>query len=317
MGEPNQSRSEPFAAPAVVMVRPAAFGSNPETAASNAFQHAGAGDDVAARARAEFDGAVSALRDAGVWVTVFDEPAGAGLPDAVFPNNWLGLDPDGTVVLYPMAVPSRRDERRSAVIDAVAADGFAPGDTVDLTDLERADRFLEGTGSLVLDRPRRIGFACLSLRTHPAAIDAFEHRFGYAIVRFVASLDGVAIYHTNVMLALGLDFALVGLDAVAAGDRGRVRDALAATGRTILELTDDQLRRFSGNVLELRDADGGRVLAASRSAWEALTDEQRAWLAARTKPVVIPIPTIETHGGGSVRCMLAENFLPRTNRRPR
>ena len=317
MAESPQSRSEPFAASAVVMVRPAAFASNPETAASNVFQQAGADGDVAGRARAEFDGAVAALRGAGVHVTVFDEPTDDGLPDAVFPNNWLGLDSDGTVVLYPMAVPSRRRERRTAVLDAIAADGFALGETVDLTDLERDETFLEGTGSLVLDRPRRLGFACLSLRTHPAAIEAFERRFGYRIVGFPASLDGAAIYHTNVMLALGLDFALVGLATIDAGDRDRVRAALADTGRTILELTDDQIRRFSGNVLELRGADGARVLAASQSAWDALTDEQRRWLGERTTPVVIPIPTIETHGGGSVRCMLAENFLPRTDRRPR
>ncbi len=316
MAESHESRSEPFAASAVVMVRPAAFGSNPETALSNVFQNVGAGDDIARRARAEFDGAVSALRDAGVHVTVFDEPADAGLPDAVFPNNWLGLDSDGTVVLFPMAVPSRRGERRSAILEGIAADGFALGETVDLTELERDDTYLEGTGSLVLDRPRRIGFACLSLRTHPDAIDAYERRFGYRIVRFEASLDDVAIYHTNVMLALGRDFALVGLDTVVAGDRARVREALAATDRTIFALTHDQVRRFAGNVLELRDADGGRVLAASQSAWEALTDEQRGWLGERTTPVVIPIPTIETHGGGSVRCMLAENFLPRTDRRP-
>lgn len=298
------------------MVRPACFGWNPQTQASNRFQRADAGLALDANERAcrEFDGLVDALRGAGVAVTVAADRASPACPDAVFPNNWVSLHDDGTVVLYPMLARNRRLERRLELVTALADEGrYAVHRLVDLTHHEAHGRYLEGTGSVVFDHARRIAYACLSPRTDREPLDELCDELGYAPCPFAAcDSSGVAIYHTNVMLAVGSRTCVVAAAAIDATDRARVLASLGATGRTTELIDARQMAGFAGNVLELRAADGCSVLAMSASARDAFGAAACDRLAAAVDRVVVAaIPTIETLGGGSVRCMLAEVRLPR------
>ena len=302
-------------ADAVMMVRPAAFGYNAETAQTNSFQKSEGPADAARRAVSEFDGCVQALRSEGIAVCVVEDTADPVKPDAVFPNNWISFHADGTVVLYPMQAVSRRLERRREVIDTVAAElGYRVSRIVDLTHHEAAGRFLEGTGSLVLDHVHRIAYACISPRTAPEVVQQWASELQYAPVLFEArDRAGAALYHTNVMLCLGTDFALVASASLPVGDRRRVRDSLLTGGREVIEIGHEELDGFAGNMLELATWDEAlgdcRVLVMSATARRALQPESYARLAAATDTVLcVPVPTIETLGGGSVRCMMAEVF---------
>lgn len=297
------------------MIRPASFASNPQTLASNRFQaaHDGNASDVQRAAQLEFDALVNALGKAGVDVHVYEDTPTPVKPDAVFPNNWFSTHRNGIVVLYPMLAPNRRFERRTDIIEALhARDGFHIHATIDLTHRELENKYLEGTGSLVLDRPRRTAYACLSPRTHGEALAEFGRALEYETVAFdAADRHGRPIYHTNVMLALGSSFAAVCAGAIAPHDRRRVLDRLAATGREILDLTFEQLHAFAGNALELEARDGRRVIALSDTARAALEPVTARRLAAHGELVSADISAIEKHGGGSVRCMLCEVHLPR------
>lgn len=301
------------------MVRPASFGYNPETAASNKFQRqpetAEGGEGAAARR--EFEGLAAALINEGVRVCVMDDTADPPKPDAVFPNNWVSFHEDGTVVLYPMQAASRRRERRREVIDGVAARlGFKVSRVVDLTSHEEQGQYLEGTGSLVLDHIERTVYACVSPRTHPEVVQEWARELGYESIVFSAvDRAGVPLYHTNVLMCVGGRAAVVGTEAIVASDRGRVLERLRASGREIVELGQGEIERFGGNMLELGTWDEAlgdyRVLVMSETARHALSAEAFSRLSACTDEVLaVPIPTIERLGGGSVRCMLAEVFLP-------
>ncbi len=303
---------------AVLMVRPAAFGYNPETAQTNRFMRAGAEEAATDRERAlaEFDGAVQSLRAEGMAVCVAQDPPVPAKPDAVFPNNWVSFHADGTVVLYPMQAASRRPERRTEIIEQVTAElGYAVRRTVDLTHHERDGRFLEGTGSLVLDHPARVAYACRSPRTHPWVIAEWADALGYEPVLFdAADRGGVALYHTNVVLGIGARAAIVASEAIAAADRDRVLRRLAGSGRDVIEIGHSAMEGFGANVLELATWDealgDSTVLALSSTARRALEPQSFARLAACTDTVLtIPVPTIERLGGGSIRCMLAEVFV--------
>ncbi len=300
----------------VLMVRPASFGWNPETHASNRFQRdepllASAANE---RAGAEFDGLVTQLRAAGVEVHVaLDRPA-PRCPDAVFPNNWVSLHADGTVVLYPMLARNRQLERRLDVIAALVAErGLAVKRLLDLTHHEARERFLEGTGSVVFDHVQRIAYACLSPRTHAEPLAELCDELGYAPCTFDAcDATGVPIYHTNVMLAVGSRATVVAASAIAEPDRDRVLASLTRGGALVEVIDPAQMAGFAGNVLELRATDGRSVLALSRSARDAFGVAAFARVAGAVDTVVTAaIPTIEMLGGGSVRCMLAEVRLPR------
>jgi hypothetical protein len=235
----------------------------------------------------------------------------------VFPNNWVSFHADGTVVLYPMQAQSRRRERRRDVIDGVAARlGFKVSRVVDLTSHEADGRYLEGTGSLVLDHLERTVYACSSPRTHPEVVQEWARELGYEPIVFSAvDRAGVPLYHTNVLMCVGDRAAVVGTEAIVEKDRGRVIERLRASGREIVELGQGEIERFGGNMLELGTWDEAlgdyRVLVMSETARHALAAEAFARLSACTDEVLaVPIPTIERLGGGSVRCMLAEVFLP-------
>ncbi len=296
------------------MVRPARFGSNPETADSNRFQRAGATAADAATAVREFNGLADRLAGAGVEVIVAEDSPEPAKPDACFPNNWVTFHADGSVVLYPMMAPSRRAERRREPIAAVERAGYRVARTIDLSPLEARGEFLEGTGSLVLDRPSRTAYACLSPRTTPAALAEFSAALGYRIVSFNAlGPDGRPAYHTNVLMAIGEGFAVVCAESIAeAAARSAVLEELGRDGREVIAIDVAEMNGFAGNLLALRARDGGPLIAMSDAALRALAPEQRRRMERHGTIVAAAIPTIERLGGGSVRCMLAEVFLPRS-----
>ncbi|MEP7246070.1 MAG: arginine deiminase-related protein [Gammaproteobacteria bacterium] len=302
------------------MIRPAAFDYNPETAATNSMQQRPQFPGTRSLnelAQAEFRDLVRALESEGIAVCAVDDTPAPPKPDAVFPNNWVSFHADGTVVLYPMHAENRRRERRREVVDAVAeSTGFKISRVLDLSPHELQGRCLEGTGSLVLDHVNRIAYASLSQRTHPAVVEEWAREFGYEPVTFQAvDRAGAPVYHTNVLLCIGERFVVAGTGAIAAADRGRVLERLRASGREIIEIGHDEIEQFAGNMLELASWDEAlgdcRVLAMSASARRALKPDAYARLSACTDAILAaPIPTIEKHSGGSVRCMLAEVFLP-------
>jgi hypothetical protein len=303
-------------ASAVLMIRPAAFDYNPETAVTNRLQRPAVDPAAPARALAEFDALVGALESEAIAVCLVADTAVPVKPDALFPNNWVSLHVDGTVVLYPMQAANRRRERRPEVLDAVAAElGFEITRIVDLTTHEADGRYLEGTGSLVLDHVNRVAYACVSARTHPLVVQHWSRELGYEAVLFKAvDRSGAALYHTNVMMCLGTDFAVVATEAIVPDDRARVRERLAADGRELIEIGQEEIERFAGNMLELASWDEAlgdcRVLVMSEAARRALRGDSYSRLTAVTDSILsVPVPTIEMLGGGSVRCMLAEVFL--------
>jgi len=306
------SPPEPQTADAVLMIRPARFAANAETAGTNRFQAARGGRDVAAHAAREFDGLAVALAAAGVRVHAFAGSRLEALPDEVFPNNWVSFHADGTAVLYPLLAPSRRRERRPELLRELEREhGYRLTRVVDLTHLEQRAQFLEGTGSFVLDRVRRVAYACRSPRTHDAALAEFGRELGYETHAFDATdRDGHAIYHTNVLLSIGTRFAVLCARALRdTEERRRLVDGLAAS-REVIDLSFEQLHAFAGNLLELR-AGGSPVIALSATALASLRGAQRRALEAHGELVVADVATIEHVGGGSVRCMLAEVALPR------
>lgn len=310
-------QTDPQLASTVLMIRPVRFESNPMTAASNRFQgRSGVSPaDQQAAALREFDGLVAALRENGVEVIVVDDTPEPHTPDSIFPNNWISTHADGTVVLYPMEAVNRRTERREDILETLAAEhDFRIKRVLDLTGHEQHGRFLEGTGSMVLDRSNRVSYACLSSRTHETVLEKFAMAMGYDVVSFDAvDRGGVPIYHTNVLMNVGEKVAVICDEAIRdETQRQAALDRLRATGHDIVRLTYAQLEAFAGNMLELRDMDGKRVLAMSRQAFASLTDDQREVLRKGARIVQVPIDTIEGSAGGSVRCMLAEMHLPRT-----
>lgn len=305
---------EPQSARAVLMVRPARFGFNPQTADTNLFQRdeAPAGDsDRQWRVLSEFDGLAMALARAGVQVIIADDSAVPVKPDAIFPNNWVSFHRDGTVVLYPLLAVNRRLERREELIAQVAREGpFRIAKTVDLSHREAEAKFLEGTGSLVLDRSSHIAYACLSARTDLDVLGEFAQLLDYELMTFDAQDAGAAIYHTNVLMAVGTHFAVVcGASIGNPQHREAVRSRLSATGHELVDISIEQMRQFAGNLLEL-DGPRGKLIALSSAAWRALDAHQRRRLESHGDIVAADIAAIEQLGGGSVRCMLAEIHLP-------
>jgi hypothetical protein len=300
---------------AVLMVEPAAFGFNTETAASNSMQrpapaHA---ESLNQLARAESAGLRRALESEGVRVLMAQDTPRPAKPDALFPNNWISFHADGTLVLYPMLSPGRRLERRTDVVDAVCAKlGFQPRRRIDLSAHESDGRFLEGTGSLVLDHVARVAYACRSPRTDESLVREWARVMDFEAVVFDATnAAGTPYYHTNVMMWIGARCAMVCAAAIVAVDRERVRATLRAGERELIEIDRAAVDGFAGNMLELATWDealgDASVLVMSASARAALTGPQLQQLSGCVDTVLaVPVPTIEQVGGGSVRCMLAE-----------
>jgi hypothetical protein len=297
------------------MIRPVRFGFNEETARSNAFQneHFATQTKTVAQESAlrEFDEMVQHLRNAGVDVIVVDDTPEPYTPDSIFPNNWVSFHYNGTVILYPMQAENRRLERRQDILDQLG-ERFFINRVIDLTAFEQQGKYLEGTGSMVLDRRFKIAYACLSPRTDEEVLDAFALQMNYEIVRFNAVDEaGQPIYHTNVMLCIADQFALICLDAIADLDeRLVVRSSLEMSNRQIIEITFEQMQQFAGNMLQVKSQRGGNLLVMSTAAYRSLTPRQIDSLDDHCELLHVDLPIIEGNGGGSARCMMAEVHLP-------
>jgi len=290
------------------MVNPTGFCSNEETKQDNKFMaEADASSDVKQAVLAEWTALVQALQEAGVRVHTVEAN---GLPDEVFPNNWFSTHADGRVVIYPMKVPSRAKEVRQDVVDTLKAQFALTAGVVDLSGWRSSGVALEGTGSLVLDRPNRIAYMALSKRADKNVADTWAQEMGYDLLTFgTADRSGEEIYHTNVLLSVGADFAVVCLDAVPAeADRQQLLASLRSTGKVVVPISLDQMESFACNCLQLQGSTG-TVLAMSAAGWGSLNFAQQGVLESCVDRVVsVPVPTIERLGGGSVRCMIAEIF---------
>ena len=289
---------------AVIMVRPHHFTVNTETATDNFFQACpDPQDDLSLTAYAEITQAADTLRSHGVNVHLFDS-TGTDTPDAVFPNNWFSTHAGGHVAIYPMKAVSRRRERRIDVIEMLKSH-YRVQEVIDYSGLEADGLFLEGTGAMVLDHIDRVAYAVRSDRTNPIALERFSTQFNFEPMVFDARDDnGVAIYHTNVLMCIATDFALMGLDMMTDLTRRReVVTRLERSGRRVIALANGQIAKFAGNALELQGNDG-RILALSTTALASLSQDQLGMISESAKPVALDIPTIE-RAGGSVRCTLA------------
>ncbi|GAB3960784.1 arginine deiminase-related protein [Spirosoma harenae] len=300
----------------VLMIRPVQFGFNTETAATNAFQDHNAAskpkETVQEDAQREFDEMTKQLQAMGVDIMIYEDTADPYTPDSIFPNNWVSFHASGTVVLYPMQAENRRLERRQDIIDDLAK-RFHVARVIDLTPFENEGKFLEGTGSLVLDRMNRVAFASLSPRTHPDVVAEFGRQTGYRTVSFkAADANGQAIYHTNVVMCIADQFAVVCLSAISDPDeRLMIRQELEKLGKRVIDISLDQMAKFAGNMLMVKSKKGQKLLVMSTRAFESLTPKQIDQLDDYASLVHFNLSTIESNGGGSARCMMTEVHLPR------
>src|SRR5215471_11830310 len=296
----------------VLMIRPGRFYPNPETAADNAFQRDAdrSSDALTLAARKEFDAAVQTLRAAGVNAHVFEDTAEPEKPDAVFPNNWISMHHDGRIALFPMYSALRRRERRQDIVEALRKH-YRVTQVIDYSAFENEGCCLEGTGSLVFDHPNKIAYVSLSNRSNPKVIQRFADDFSYEPVTFTSiDSNGQPIYHTNVMMCIGTDFAMVGLEMIPnKTERHEVRVRLENTDKEIVQLSAEQIANFAGNAIELHNKNGQKLLVLSSRADRALTEDQRQRLSRYARLVPLELPTIELDGG-SARCMIATIHLP-------
>ena len=297
------------------MIRPVSFGYNAETAVNNAFQVKGEESGVQEKALQEFDTFVNLLRQHGVDVTVVEDTREPHTPDSIFPNNWISFHDDSSVLLYPMYAVNRRAERKQHVLDKVS-EKFSISKTIDLSSYEKENVFLEGTGSMVLDRDNKIAYACLSPRTNEKALADFCRQTGYTSVVFHAvDANGQPIYHTNVMMCVADQYIVICLDSIAdAAERKAAMTMIKYTGKEIIDITLDQMNHFAGNMLQVENKQGEKLLVMSTQAFESLTEDQKKKLESFNRIMHSSLNTIETNGGGSARCMMAEIHLPAINK---
>ena len=306
-------QADPHTSSTVLLVRPAAFGFHPEAAETNAFASGSADAGVRAHAIREAERLARSLDRAGVEVLMFDDTPEPGKPDAVFPNNWISFHADGTVVVYPMATERRRLERNLPAVKALLGrKGFEVRQVIDLSAHEETGHFLEGTGSLILDRPGRRAFANRSRRTDEKVVAEFDRQLGFETRLFDAfGASGHPIYHTNVLLSLGTALAVLCAEVVPDEQRSALIADIEGTGRSVILVDYEQLRRFACNILELQGRAGEPVIAMSEAARKSFRPDQLSEIERFGTIVEASIPTIEAVGGGSVRCMIADVHLPR------
>ena len=296
----------------ILMVRPAAFNYNPETAANNFFQSDPGEDNqlLQRQALSEFDDMVSTLREKGIEVIVIEDTPVPPKPDAIFPNNWISTRPGGTISVFPMFAPSRRAEKRDEIL-VYLKEHFTVKEVQDWSEFEAEGRFLEGTGSMVVDHDNKMIYAAISERTSLPVLEKYASANGYQAIAFLATdRNGRPVYHTNVVMCLGDTFAVLCEEAIdEEWELIAVRQLLESTGHTIIPITRDQMHCFGGNMLLLKNHLGEKYIVMSKTARDSLGKEQLQMLEAFGSIVSIPVPTIEKVEGGSVRCMIAEIFL--------
>lgn len=295
----------------LLMIRPCQFAYNEETAVNNAFQAPTGDPDIQSRALDEFNRMADLLESHDIDLLVVDDSPVPPTPDAIFPNNWVSFHSNGTAILYPMFAPSRRRERKSGVLERVR-EVFKIRHILNLSDYEKQEMFLEGTGSMVLDRVNHVAYACLSRRTSRKVLDEFCRKMSYKPVVFEASDHfGQPIYHTNVMMSVGDKFCVICMDSIRKEqEREMVRKELTKAQKEIIEIDERQMAGFAGNILQVRNRKGDLYIIMSSSAHHAFRPEQLEALSRHGKILHSDIPTIEINGGGSARCMIAEIFLP-------
>ncbi len=304
----------PQTTPHIFMVRPVRFAYNEQTAKSNEFMDADFAEETRRvaqqKALEEFERMVAKLSDAGVDMRVYEDTLNPYSPDSIFPNNWITTHRDGKIILFPMMAPNRRVERRTDIVEDLRR-RFRVEEIIDLSHFEKEDKFLEATGSMVLDRRHKIAYACLSPRTHPEVLAAFGEAADYEVISFSALDDnGVAIYHTNVLMCVGDFFAVICLEAIKdPTERQRVTKRLEETEKEIVKITLDQMKNFAGNMLLVQSSNDAKILVMSSSAYFALTEDQRATLSQYAQLLHTDLSIIEGNGGGSARCMMAEIHL--------
>lgn len=300
----------------ILMIRPVKFAFNEQTAESNAFQDTDSkslGNEITQEdALREFDIMVTQLRKNGVNVMVFDDTEEPFTPDSIFPNNWISFHHSGKICLYPMQAENRRLERRSDIIDELRKN-FHVDVVLDFTHFEKEGKFLEGTGSMVIDRMQRVAYACLSPRTNTDVLDAWVNQMnGYKVVKFHAvDAFGKEVYHTNVVMCIGNNFAVICLDSIPDLDeRLMLKESLESSGKNVIEITLEQMNQFSGNMLLIKNDKEDRLLVMSSSAYYSLTRTQIITLETYATIMHFDLSMIERCGGGSARCMIAEVHLP-------
>lgn len=299
-------------ASSILMIRPAAFGFNEETAVNNFFQsnalvdHSGLQQKVLA----EFDHMVQTLKDHDIEVIVIDDTTDPPKPDAIFPNNWLSTLPGGIIAVYPMYAPNRRTEKREDILQMLARK-FKVKDVQDWSEFEAEGRFLEGTGSMVIDHDNKMIYACVSERTNLSVLEKFAMANGYQAIVFLATdINGKPVYHTNVVMTLGDRFAVLCEEAIdEEWELIAVRQLLESTGHDIIAISREQMHAFAGNMLQVRNKGGDYFLILSETAFDCLSAEQKARLGNYAQLLPVAVSTIEKVEGGSVRCMIAELFL--------
>lgn len=293
------------------MIRPVSFGFNEETAVNNVFQVREQSKDVQTQALKEFEGFITLLRENGVDVTVVNDTPSPHTPDSIFPNNWVSFHDDGTLFLYPMYAENRRAERKPEVLKAIE-EKFRIDRRVDLTSFEKEGQYLEGTGSMVLDRENKLAYACLSPRTSEKVLLEFCGRTSYKPVFFGAKDgNGKEIYHTNVMMCVADRYVVICLESIDnQSKREGVADVIRHSGKELIPITLDQMNHFAGNMLQVENSKGEKLLVMSTQAYESLSPSQKEKLSTYNRIVHSPLTTIERNGGGSARCMIAEVHLP-------
>jgi hypothetical protein len=295
----------------LLMIRPVNFNFNAETAVNNAFQVAGNQEDAQQKAATEFDNFVTVLRNNEVTVTVISDTPDPYTPDSIFPNNWVSFHDDGSVILYPMFAANRRLERKPHVLEQIQQ-RFTVKEILNFSDFENTNQFMEGTGSMVLDRDHKIAYACLSPRTDLKALKAICEDMSYSPVVFDAVDDnGQAIYHTNVMMCVADKYVVICLDSIPGkAERSAVEKAIRDSGKELIAISWHQMNHFAGNMLQVHNSKGEKLLVMSSQAYHALLPQQLVQLSAYNKIIHSSLNTIETNGGGSARCMMAEIHLP-------
>jgi hypothetical protein len=295
----------------ILMIRPNHFDFNKETAVNNSFQINSGDSTVPEKALLEFDQFVIELQSYNIDVTVVQDTAEPYTPDSIFPNNWISFHSDGSICLYPMFAENRRNERKPTVLFQLTSK-FEITNTVDFTEQEERGRFLEGTGSMVLDREHKIAYACISVRTDENVLQQFCDEMGYTPIVFEAlDAEGYPIYHTNVMMCVADKFAVICLESIQNEvEKENMVQSLLSSGKVIIPISIDQMNHFAGNMLQVENDLGTKYLVMSTQAFRSLSEDQIHQINRFNKIIHSDIGTIEKNGGGSARCMMAEVFLP-------
>ncbi|TXF76296.1 citrulline utilization hydrolase CtlX [Chryseobacterium sp.] len=300
----------------VLMVEPIAFGYNAQTAKNNYFQVEQKEADIQQKALEEFTNFAEKLRNKGINVITVKDTLEPHSPDSIFPNNWVSFHSDGTVVLYPMFAPNRRVERRRDILETLKNEGFGIKEIDDFSHFENEEKFLEGTGSMIFDHDHKIAYGSVSLRLDEELFRKFCTEFGFTPVVFhsfqTVNEQRLPIYHTNVMMCVANQFVVICLECIDDElEREKVQEVIKSTGKEIIEITEEQLQQFAGNMLQVQNNNGEKFLIMSQTAYRSLTEEQIQKIGKYCEIIYSDLNTIEVNGGGSARCMLAEVFLPK------